>query len=578
MSSDFDLTVFRSEDEIKSKTRVSAHQSTTRHPRPSEHRRTVTLSPIEQPSPGSAPSNASLSIADLLENNVRLDWQESVGDRPATLPQDCARSAAKIQRSAIEPWNVEITQTGNVEVLPGGTSRDPLVQQVGRVLGSLLHESIAPAELRLVAAQASFDVPVFSSVEELASALRRFERPGETEAIRAAFHRGVEAKFSTESNRAPESKLWARSCRRRAQGPAALDSKPPGKRGKNGSLLRIVAAVVGAASLVWFSVKTASRCGSICSGGSRHAIVSLERQSCQDSNLGRFHDSAENRRRMHSPGDTISRATIRLTSRGGASLALERRPRIGSIRGSGSQSNRARGAAHAVVPSTSCGRATRHGAARSGLRDEASIVFDSIVFRDPLHRFNPASVTADALAVFKRSKQLLLPSLAAHEYEAARAAFDGSDYARAVAGTERAATLLEDPDLTVVPADLRADVSRLHASAIAARTTLEDKIYSSADLDVSPPRPVGRRLPALPPAGLTAKTTGRLEILINRAGQVEAVKLHSPLNAYHDRMIVSAAKAWRYRPALLNGKPVRFSLGALKSCPNRNSRRTSDGA
>ncbi len=206
----------------------------------------------------------------------------------------------------------------------------------------------------------------------------------------------------------------------------------------------------------------------------------------------------------------------------------------------------------------------------AGLRDEASIVFDSIVFRDPLHRLDPAAVTADAVAVFKRSKQVLLPSLAAHEYEAARAAFAGGDYARAVAGTERASTLLDDPDLAVVPPELRADVSRLRASAIAARTTLDEKIYSSADLDVSPPRPVGRQLPALRPAGLTDQTTGRLEVLINSAGQVEAVKLHSPLNAYHDRMIVSAAKAWRYRPALRNGKPVRFSLVLSINLPESN--------
>ena len=53
---------------------------------------------------------------------------------------------------------------------------------------------------------------------------------------------------------------------------------------------------------------------------------------------------------------------------------------------------------------------------------------------------------------------------------------------------------------------------------------------------------------------------GTLEMLINQAGQVEAVKLHTPLNRYHERMIVSAAKAWRYRPALKQGKPVRFRL------------------
>ena len=104
---------------------------------------------------------------------------------------------ANVHRSLVEPWNVEITDAGEVQVLPGGSSSDPLVKQVGRVLRVLLQDSIAPGELRLVASQASFDVPVYSSVDELSAALRRFERPGDSESvIRAAFNRGLEAKYS----------------------------------------------------------------------------------------------------------------------------------------------------------------------------------------------------------------------------------------------------------------------------------------------------------------------------------------------------------------------------------------------
>ena len=257
LSSDFDLSVFQSEDEFSAEDK--GERGLERNAERSADQNTehgFALSPSDQPLPGSAPSNASLSIADLLENSVRLDWQEAV----AIAQQLCRRiardPAAKIQRSAIEPWNVEITQAGNVEVLPGGTSSDPLVQQVGRVLRSLLHESIAPSELRLIAAQASFDVPVFSSVEELANALRRFERPGETEAIRAAFHRGVEAKFSTDPAEPVNRSVWLGHVVSERRVPAAdLDSRPPRKRTTNGSLLRILAAVVGAASLVWFSVR-----------------------------------------------------------------------------------------------------------------------------------------------------------------------------------------------------------------------------------------------------------------------------------------------------------------------------------
>jgi TonB family protein len=62
--------------------------------------------------------------------------------------------------------------------------------------------------------------------------------------------------------------------------------------------------------------------------------------------------------------------------------------------------------------------------------------------------------------------------------------------------------------------------------------------------------------------------TGRLEILVNRSGRVESVRLETPKNGYHDRMIVSAVKAWRYRPALRNGKPVRYFMVVSISLPD----------
>ena len=138
-----------------------------------------------------------LSIADLIDNHVRLEWHEAVAIAQHLCRVMSRDPGANVHRSLVEPWNVEITDAGEVQVLPGGSSSDPLVKQVGRVLRALLQDSIAPAELRLVASQASFEVPVYSSVDELSAALRHFERPGDSEAtIRATFNRGLEAKYS----------------------------------------------------------------------------------------------------------------------------------------------------------------------------------------------------------------------------------------------------------------------------------------------------------------------------------------------------------------------------------------------
>jgi hypothetical protein len=39
---------------------------------------------------------------------------------------------------------------------------------------------------------------------------------------------------------------------------------------------------------------------------------------------------------------------------------------------------------------------------------------------------------------------------------------------------------------------------------------------------------------------------------------VEQVRLISTSNRFQDRMIVSAAKAWQFEPAMKNGQPVRY--------------------
>jgi outer membrane biosynthesis protein TonB len=45
---------------------------------------------------------------------------------------------------------------------------------------------------------------------------------------------------------------------------------------------------------------------------------------------------------------------------------------------------------------------------------------------------------------------------------------------------------------------------------------------------------------------------------VTERGEVEKVHLISPANRYRERMLVAAAKAWRFKPATLDGQPVRY--------------------
>jgi hypothetical protein len=84
------------------------------------------------------------------------------------------------------------------------------------------------------------------------------------------------------------------------------------------------------------------------------------------------------------------------------------------------------------------------------------------------------------------------------------------------------------------------------------------RIYTTSDSAVTPPRSIYPKLPdePLPGSRLTNQTV--LELVIASTGLVEHVKLQTAPRNIHEFMIVSAAKAWQFEPARLDGQPVRF--------------------
>jgi hypothetical protein len=83
-------------------------------------------------------------------------------------------------------------------------------------------------------------------------------------------------------------------------------------------------------------------------------------------------------------------------------------------------------------------------------------------------------------------------------------------------------------------------------------------VYTRSDTGVTPPRSVYPKLPDESDLGPRLATQTVLELLIDPRGLVEHVKLRTPPRNIHEFMIVSAAKAWQFEPARLDGQPVRF--------------------
>lgn len=532
----------------------------------------------ESPSPSRGGAR-SLSIADLLDNHVRLEWHEAVAIAQHLCGVMVRDPAANVHHSLVEPWNVEITNVGDIQVLPGGSSSDPLVKQVGRVLGALLQDVLAPAELRLVASQACFEVPVYASVEDLSAALRRFERSGDLDAIRAAYQRGLDAKFSV--SLAPRARVIQAAAETPASGLTAtpkgtpsprlaVPRRPRSKSGSRSTLAAVAAAVaLIAGSILVMRLWTRSPDGQTVQATPEPQGRPIETRASIPQERGEIlpkppvaparppmHESVP-----HQVAPSVSpRAVKPPAAREAVSTASPLPPRA---------------AATALRRSVSTGaelleaerRAT--GLLASGHAEDATILFDAIVMKNPFYQLDPSRASPEALAALEASKRVLVPVLVRRQYQEARTAFDAGEFSKAIAAGGRALTLLNSIATDAQPGDLNVELTNLVARATEARAAEEETIYSGDDDGVTPPRPIGRQLStASQPRNSAVPPTGRLEILVNRSGRVESVRLETPKNGYHDRMIVSAVKAWRYRPALRNGKPVRYFMVVSITLPD----------
>ncbi len=64
----------------------------------------------------------------------------------------------------------------------------------------------------------------------------------------------------------------------------------------------------------------------------------------------------------------------------------------------------------------------------------------------------------------------------------------------------------------------------------------------------------------LPPFGgtLFKPVVGIIEVVVDENGGVVSAAIRGQMNALYDRQVLAAAAGWRYKPALLDGKPVKY--------------------
>jgi hypothetical protein len=107
------------------------------------------------------------------------------------------------------------------------------------------------------------------------------------------------------------------------------------------------------------------------------------------------------------------------------------------------------------------------------------------------------------------------------------------------------------PHIVREPADRRLAVPPM-------RDASGELVYSRANPDVVPPVAIRPHLPSEPPADYRPDHVMVLDLVITSKGDVDSVRLLTVPRTINDFMIVSAAKAWLFAPAKLNGRTVKY--------------------
>jgi hypothetical protein len=223
-----------------------------------------------------------------------------------------------------------------------------------------------------------------------------------------------------------------------------------------------------------------------------------------------------------------------------------------------------------------------------GRAAEAQTAIEALVVADPLYR--PASdLSPRVRSAFSEVRRRLLPSIIPKQYAKAKAAFDRKEYSEAAATFAQVMNALADPDVAHVAgqpplSDLRTLATGFQELAVKAippppplppapmpsptslaapptepmaASAAPSRIFTALDPRVVSPAAIRQDLPSFT-GRISAATTGSLEVIINERGLVESARMVDSLSPQYDRLAVDSTRSWRYRPAMVDGTPVRF--------------------
>jgi TonB family protein len=215
-----------------------------------------------------------------------------------------------------------------------------------------------------------------------------------------------------------------------------------------------------------------------------------------------------------------------------------------------------------------------------GRGPEAESAIAAVVTADPLFMPNETDASPRVRSAFSDVRQRLLPEIASLRYAAAKAAYDRKEYASAEQQFRDLVNLLNDPQMGGRLTDLRTLAIGFVDLAFAAAAPPEPKkvepaapapvaapviesrpahVWSGDEPGVTPPVAVRQDVPRVPPLiTAQARERGLLEVVIDEQGRVTGLTIRLSIHPMYDSQLITAAKDWRYKPAMAGSVPVKF--------------------
>ncbi len=216
---------------------------------------------------------------------------------------------------------------------------------------------------------------------------------------------------------------------------------------------------------------------------------------------------------------------------------------------------------------------------------DAEHALEQLVTRRPLYKLD-AFESPKLVATFREVRVKVLPTLARNLYGTAKASFDGGKFATASTQFNDLLAVLAQPEMADQSgvADLKmladgfaklasqqlktqqAEAPRPAAERPRAElppepkpTPVVQRVFSIEDTNVVPPVTVAQAMPNWsPPVNELRTFTGAIDVVIDEHGAVVQAAIAQSVNPQYDRSLLLAAKRWQFRPALLNGQPVKY--------------------